>query len=575
MNNSKIFTGADAVLKTLSDHGIDKVFWIPGWAALPIFDKLYENPYSIKYLPSKHEQWSAFKAQWVARSTGKVWAFFATSWPGATNTVTAIADAYRDSIPIFGLTAQVQSHMMWLDAFQEIDIVDMVKKCTKYSKCVKNVDDIIKEVSKAIFIALDGRPWPVLIDIPKDVLLDEYKGEFEYKKDFKRSDFWLPPIWADKRKSFEISTEKMDEAISLLKWASRPVLLVWQWIKFSWAQEELMNFINTLWIPTVPTALGKWVVKSKNKNNLKMLGMHGFVHTNKAVYNADLIMGIGLRFDDRIVGTYEEFWSKAKVIHVDIDQKELGKIVSTNLSIRSDAKGFLSTFQDYYKWGKLNIDTWWKQIHDWDAADPYIVKNDVFWWKQVLKKINEIMDKKSVEDIVTVDVWQHQMWATQIIDIDDPMNWLFSGWLWTMWCSLPFALGAAVSNPNKQVISISWDGGFQMNIQELWVLNEDEWLAENPNIKIMILDNSCLWMVRQWQEKFHDNRLSWVSTRSPNFQKIGEGYNINSYTINNFDEMDQNLEKILSESWPALIWFKIKTEDNVFPMVPPGKTLWA
>jgi acetolactate synthase-1/2/3 large subunit len=366
----------------------------------------------------------------------------------------------------------------------------------------------------------------------------------------------------------------MDEAITLLKWASRPVLLVWQWIKFSWAQEELMNFINTLWIPTVPTALGKWVVKSKNENNLKMLGMHWFVHTNKAVYNADLIIGIGLRFDDRIVGTYEEFWIKAKVIHIDIDQKELGKIVSTNLSIRSDAKDFLLAFQNYNKWGKLNINNWWKQIRDWEKADPYIVKNDVFWWKQVLKKINEIMDKKDKEDIVTVDVWQHQMWATQIIDIDNPMNWLFSGWLGTMWCSLPFALGAAVSNPNKQVLSISWDGGFQMNIQELWVLNEDEWLAENPNIKIMILDNSCLWMVRQWQEKFHDNRLSWVSTRSPNFQKIGEWYNIKSHTISSFSDMDENLETILSEKWPALIWFKIKTEDNVFPMVPPGKTLW-
>lgn len=573
MNKNEIFTGSDAVLQTLSNHGINKVFWMPWWAVLPLYDRIYENPYGVKYYPAINEQWASFMAQWVARSTGEIGAFAVTSWPGATNTVTPIADAFRDSIPVIGICGQVPTNMIWLDAFQEIDIVDMVKKCTKYAKTVKNVNDVIYEVSKAIFIALDGRPWPVLIDIPKDVLSAEYKGNFTYKKNFERSDFWLAPVNAVKRRGFEISNEKMDEAIALLKWASRPVLLVWQWIKFSWAQKELINFINALWIPTVWTALAKWVVQSKNENNLKMLGMHGFVHTNKAVHNADMIMGIGLRFDDRIVWTYKDFWKNAKVIHVDIDQRELGKVVSPNLSIRSDAKDFLLAFQDYYKWGKLNIGSWWNQIRNWEKKDPYIVKNDVFWWKQVLKRINEIMQKKNDEDIVAVDVWQHQMWSTQILDIDDPMHWLFSGWLWTMWCSLPFALGAAIANPNKQVLSFSWDGGFQMNIQELWVLNQDQWIAENPNIKIMILDNRCLWMVRQWQEKFHNNRLSWVSTKSPNFQKIGEWYNIASYTISTFEEMDENLEHILSQNWPALIWFQIKTEENVFPMVPPGKNL--
>lgn len=567
MNKSTDLTCADALIKTITEYwGVDTSFWYVGWAAIPLFNSLEKFNKKIKFILPASEQWAWFMSQWYTRSTWKLALSIVTSWPWFTNIITPMADANMDSIAMLVVSGQVPTDMIWKDAFQEVDAIHLSEKITKYNIFLKDPTSIVEETIKALDIALWWRPWVVHIDISKDIQLTPYTWEFVYpeKTTYNLSNF-------EHKKNNEISQEKLTELKNMIDHSDRPVLIVWQWIKFWWAEKELLDFINKLGIPTVYTALWKWVVDDDNENVHWMLWMHWFYHANIAVDNADLIINIWSRFDDRIVWTYSDFWKNAYVVHIDIDDKEIWKLVSINLWIRSDCKDFFDAFSSYTL-EKLNIDSWRAKIQKLKIEKPYEIPEDVFWTKQVLKDIwNSVKIHSDLETIYWVDVWQHQMWASQILDIKNSKNWLFSWWLWTMWFSLPSSIWAAIANPKKQVISISWDWWFQMNLSELTVLLEQ---YPNMNIKVVIIDNGFLWMVRQWQDMFDENTRNNVNIASPNYLKIAEAYWIKWYKVSSLQEMKDMHKVIYSSNWPAIIWYKVKPEENVFPMVPSWKPLW-
>ena len=408
---------------------------------------------------------------------------------------------------------------------------------------------------------MSGCPWPVHLDIPKDIFLSPHTPAIT-KTVYKSPK--LP----------EIPKEDIQECLHLLQLAQRPILLVWQWVKFSGAEQELLQFVEIFGIPMIETALGKWIIPFDHSNNLGMLGMHWFYHANMAVSSADLIINIGSRFDDRIVWNYDDFGRDAKIIHIDIDEQELGRHVQTDVAIHWDASNFLQEILVRDDINSLKIDCWKEKIQNWKNEKPYEIEPGVFGGKQVLQKIQDTVEKMPEETIYGVDVGQHQMWASQILQIDVPNNWLFSGWFGTMWFSLPSSIGAAIANPDKRVISISGDGWIQMNIQELWMLIQKESnTLKDLDIKIIILDNEYLWMVKQWQDLFPENTRSEVDVQSPDFDILAQAYGIPAYKISDTSSMNEVLPTILQEKWPALIWCTIEKEENVFPMVPAWKRL--
>jgi len=553
-------TGSDILLESLAKNWIDTIFGYPGWAIMPFYDRL-EKFDKIKHILVRNEQGAAFAAAWISRSSDKLWVAVSTSGPWATNLITGIMDCYMDSIPSLFITGQVPYSLMWNDVFQEVDIVWATMSFVKHSFLITDVSEIPEIVDEAIKIAKGGRPGPVLIDFPKDISLEIYKKPKE-KID-------LNLHYNNSKSKIILDEDKLKESIKLIKKAKKPVLLIGQWIKFADAVEELNEFVNKLSIPTVSTLLVKWALREDNPNYLWMLWMHWFYEANMAVFNADLIISIGSRFDDRIVGTYDSFAKNAKVIHVDIDKSELEKIIETELAIHADAKDYLAS-ANKLDLEKLEIDDWKAQIEAWKNLHPYEKQTNGFSTKNALNVINKITQENLDNYIFVTDVWQHQMWSAQILKVSHPKNWLSSGGAWTMWFGLPTAMWASYANQDKQVILIAWDWGIQMNIQELQTIAEN-----NFNIKIIIMNNNYLWMVRQWQDLFFDKNYAATPITSPDYLKLAEAYNIKWYRVEN----EQNLEKVLKEEfskkWPALIEVtKILDEDNIFPMVAPWMDLW-
>lgn len=555
---TKLLTGSDILLQTLIDQGgVDTIFWYPWGASIPLYNSLANA--DIRHILAKHEQGAAFMAQWYARSTGRLWVVDATSGPWVANTFTAIADAYKDSIWMLLISGQVPTNMIGRDAFQELDTRPVFGGVTKYFRQIGDVWEIVPETMRAIEVALSGRPGPVHIDIPKDIQLA-----------IASSDIW--DFWNTYQKP-TIPCQDIESLTRLIEGASRPIFLIGQWVKFSWAERELLGFLEKSGIPMVETALAKWVISPDNEYNLWMLGMHGFYEANMAVSEADLIINIGSRFDDRIVGTYESFWKGAQIVHVDIDDWELEKLVKTDLPIHADAKDFLEKLLQSDCWNPEQYTAWRRQIQSWKAEKPYEIDSHTFGGKQVLQEVSRIAKELPQEVVFWVDVGQHQMWASQILEIEGAENWLFSGWFGTMGFSLPACIWAAVANPDKKVISISGDGGIQMNIQELWLLLQNDRNAlRNLDIKIIILDNEYLWMVKQWQDLFQENQRSQVDVLSPDFWILANAYWIKNHKLESLADLE-GLEEILSQDGPALIWCKIEKEENVFPMVPAGKRL--
>ncbi len=549
---------ADIMIETLKKHWVKTIFGYPGWANMILYDRLNLCD-DIEHILVRNEQAAAFAAQGHARTKKQLWVCFGTSWPWTSNLITGIMDAYMDSIPILIVTWQVPYPVMWTDAFQELDTIWTTMSIVKHSFVIDNVNKTEAIFDEAIKIATTGRPWPVLIDFPKDMSMANFTEKKELEK----------PLFYSNIETLWIAEKEIYDLTKALEKAKKPVLIIWQWIKFADAEEQLNEFARKIWIPVVSTLLAKWVIREDYENYLWMWWMHWFYHANLAMYNADLIINIWSRFDDRLVWTYKSFTENGKkVIHVDIDKWELNKVVKADIAIHADGKEFLNKILEK-KLKPLEIDEWKQQINTWKTEKPFEEKTDIFSTKNALNTVKQLTENNLDRFIFTTDVWQHQMWCSQILKVSSTKHWLTSGWAWTMWFSIPTSMWAAISNPDKTIINIVWDWWVQMNIQELQVLAH-----HNLNIKIIIMNNSYLWMVRQWQDLFLNKNYAATPMTSPKYKELAEAYRMPWYEVYSEKELEEVLEKEFDRKWPCVIEAKIaKDEDNVFPMVPPWLNL--
>ena len=558
MANEKMIKGARILLECLSRLGINEIFGYPGGAVIPIYDELY-NFKEIKHYFARHEQGAVHEADGYARSTGKVGACLATSGPGATNLVTGIMTAHMDSIPLLVITGQVSSFLLGKDAFQESDIVGITVPITKNNYLVQDIKDLPRILKEAYYIASTGRPGPVLVDIPRDIQLQEIPYD-EFNKIYENN-FTLEgynPVY-DGHKG-QIKT-----AIKMIKDSKKPLIIAGAGILKAHAYEELKEFVEKTNIPVAMTLLGLGSFPGNHELALGMIGMHGTAYANYAANEADLIIAAGMRFDDRVTGNPQKFIPNAKIIHIDIDPAEIGKNKLIDVPIVGDLKNVLTDLNE--KAPKVSHDEWLKQIKKWKKDYSLIYRkteDDILIPQEILAEINKIT-KGDV--IVATDVGQHQMWAAQFLTFNNPYSILTSGGAGTMGFGLPAAIGAQVANPNKKVLAVVGDGGFQMTFQELMLIKE-----YNLPVKIFIINNSYLGMVRQWQELFHEKRYSSVDlSYNPDFIKIGEAYGIKSIQLKNKKDLKKHLKKILESDEAVLVECIVEKEENVYPMIPAGK----
>lgn len=555
---NKMINGAEILLESLSRLGVDTVFGYPGGTVIPIYDALYDFKKITHYF-ARHEQGASHEADGYARSTGKVGVCIATSGPGATNLVTGIMTAHMDSVPLLAITGQVGSSLLGKDAFQESDIVGITLPITKMNYLIKEVRELPMIVKEAHFIASTGRPGPVLIDIPKNIQLDEISFK-EYETLFNRDinlEGYLP--------NYKGHPKQIKTAVEFIKQAKKPLIIAGAGIIKSKAWKELKELAEKRDIPVTTTLLGLGSFPSDHKLCLNMLGMHGSVASNFATEQADLIIACGIRFDDRIAGDPEKFCKDAKIIHIDIDPAEIEKNKLIDVPIVGDLKGVIDEFNKRLE--EVKNPEWVEQTSKWKADYPmmYVKTGEKLMPQEVLKALDHIVKG---EAIVATDVGQHQMWAAQYLRFNEPYRMLTSGGSGTMGFGLPAAIGAQVANPDKLVIAVVGDGGFQMTFQELMLLSQ-----YNLPVKILLLNNSYLGMVRQWQELFFDRRYSAVDLDiNPDFEKIGAAYGIETRTIKTREELEMSLEGLISSNKPVIINCIVEKEANVFPMIPSGKS---
>ena len=560
MANEKMIKGARILLECLSRLGINEIFGYPGGAVIPIYDELY-NFKEIKHYFARHEQGAVHEADGYARSTGKVGACLATSGPGATNLVTGIMTAHMDSIPLLVITGQVSSSLLGKDAFQESDIVGITVPITKNNYLVQDIKDLPRILKEAYYIASTGRPGPVLVDIPRDIQLQEIPYD-EFNKIYE-NDFTLEgynPVYEGHKGQIKM-------AIKMIKDSKKPLIIAGAGILKAHAYEELKEFVEKTNIPVAMTLLGLGSFPGNHELALGMIGMHGTTYANYAANEADLIIAAGMRFDDRVTGNPQKFIPNAKIIHIDIDPAEIGKNKLIDVPIVGDLKNVLTDLNE--KAPKVSYDEWLKQIKKWKKDYSLIYRkteDDILIPQEILAEINKIT-KGNV--IVATDVGQHQMWAAQFLTFNNPYSILTSGGAGTMGFGLPAAIGAQVANPNKKVLAVVGDGGFQMTFQELMLIKE-----YNLPVKIFIINNSYLGMVRQWQELFHEKRYSSVDlSYNPDFIKIGEAYGIKSIQLTNKKDLKKHLKKILESDEAVLVECIVEKEENVYPMIPAGKDI--
>ena len=558
MANEKMIKGARILLECLSRLGINEIFGYPGGAVIPIYDELYSFK-EIKHYFARHEQGAVHEADGYARSTGKVGACLATSGPGATNLVTGIMTAHMDSIPLLVITGQVSSSLLGKDAFQESDIVGITVPITKNNYLVQDIKDLPRILKEAYYIASTGRPGPVLVDIPRDIQLQEIPyDEFNkiYENHFSLEGY--NPV-------YEGHKGQIKTAIKMIKDSKKPLIIAGAGILKAHAYEELKEFVEKTNIPVAMTLLGLGSFPGNHELALGMIGMHGTTYANYAANEADLIIAAGMRFDDRVTGNPQKFIPNAKIIHIDIDPAEIGKNKLIDVPIVGDLKNVLTDLNE--KAPKVSYDEWLKQIKKWKKEYSLTYRkteDDILIPQEILSEIDKIT-KGNV--IVATDVGQHQMWAAQYLTFNNPYSILTSGGAGTMGFGLPAAIGAQVANPNKKVLAVVGDGGFQMTFQELMLIKE-----YNLPVKIFIINNSYLGMVRQWQELFHEKRYSSVDlSYNPDFIKIGEAYGIKSIQLKNKKDLKKNLKKILESDEAVLVECIVEKEENVYPMIPAGK----
>lgn len=544
-------TGAEIFVRSLIAENVDIVFGYPGGAVIGIYDALHDIS-DIKHILTRHEQGAVHAAEGYAKASGKPGVALVTSGPGATNTVTGIADAYMDSIPIVVFTGQVALKLIGNDAFQEADIVGITRPITKHSYLIRDVNELATTIKEAFYVATTGRPGPVLVDLPKDVMAT--KTFFSYPKTVKMRSY-IPHV--------EGHQKQLDKAIALIAKAKRPVLYVGGGTILSNASAELTQFAHKTRIPVTTTLHGLGAFPESDELSLGMLGMHGTWYSNTAVHYADLLIAVGARFDDRVTGKTDGFAPEAKKIHIDVDPSNISKNVKVDVPIVGDVKRVMQQLMPSVS--ALDTKDWIQTIKNWKEEHPLRYRNGKYIRMQyVIQKISERTKGKA---ILVSDVGQHQMWMAQFYQYVYPRTHLTSGGLGTMGFSLPAAMGASFARKDFPVISISGDGGIQMNIQELATIREN-----NVPVKIIILNNGYLGMVRQWQELFWRKRYSQVEMMSPDYVKVAEGYGIPGFRATMTNEVDDVIEKMFSVEGPVLVEFKVVKEDNVYPMIPAGQT---
>jgi acetolactate synthase-1/2/3 large subunit len=560
MPPTNLLSGAKILLQCLTAENVECIFGYPGGVTLPLYDALYDYP--IKHILVRHEQNAAFAAQGYARTTGKVGVCCATSGPGATNLVTGLVDAMMDSIPIVALTGQVSSKLMGTDAFQEADTFGITRSATKHNFLVKNIADLPQVIHEAFYLAASGRPGPVLVDITKDA----FQAQAHYTP---VSEIHLPGY----KVYSEGHTGQIKRAAQMMWEAERPFVYAGGGVIAANASAELRALVEALDAPTVCTLMGLGALPSEHRNFISMPGMHGSYAANMGMSGTDLIIALGVRFDDRVTGRLAAFAPHAKVIHVDIDPAEISKTRHADLPIVGDVKKvmpkLLSELNDLapsMKAKNANArQDWWKQIQDWKEEHPLVpIQSDSEIKPQHL--MQEIDRLSGGRAIVSSDVGQHQMWSAQLIRFNEPRLWINSGGLGSMGFGLPAAIGAQFARPDKLVFCIVGDGGFQMSIPELATIAN-----HSLPIKIIVMNNGYLGMVRQWQELFYNNRLSEVALTSfPDVEKLAGAYGFKGRTVDSVAEMPAALKAAVDEPGPFLLNVKVTPFENVFPMVPAG-----
>ncbi len=551
--------GSEAVILSLLEEGVDTIFGYPGGAIMPIYDSLYHYLDKITHILTRHEQGAAHAAQAYSQVSDKVGVCFATSGPGATNLITGIANAYMDSIPMVCITGQVPAHLLGTDAFQESDVLGISMPVTKWNFQVTSAEEIPWAIARAFYIAKTGRPGPVLLDITKNAQFEEF--DFEYKKCEKIRSYHPYP---------NIEIKDIDDAAELINKAKKPYMLVGHGVLISGAEKEVMALSEKAGIPMASTLLGISAVPSDHPNYMGFLGMHGNYAPNVLTNECDVLIAIGMRFDDRVTGDTKRYARQAKVIHIEIDASEIDKIIKTEVAINADAKQALELLIPRVK--KTEHKEWIDEFRKLDEIEyEKVIKHDTYpdgdknKMGEVVRLISEMTDGEAV---MVTDVGQHQMIVPRYYKFKNPNRLITSGGLGTMGFGMPAAMGAQVGAPDKQVISIAGDGGTQMTIQELGTISQ----YKIP-LKMVVLNNSFLGMVRQWQELFFDSRYSFTEMTNPDFVKIAEGYGIANSRVVKRSELKDALKTMLDHEGPYFLEVVVEKEENVFPMVPSGESV--
>ena len=562
MAGSAEMTGAEIVLKALADQGVEHVFGYPGGAVLPIYDEIFQQD-KVKHVLVRHEQGATHAAEGYARSTGKCGVVLVTSGPGATNAVTGLTDALLDSIPMVCLTGQVPTHLIGMDAFQECDTVGITRPSTKHNYLVKDVNDLARILHEAFYVATHGRPGPVVVDIPKDVQFA--KGKYVGPKNIEHKTY---------RPKVKPEQEAIRRAVELISTAKRPVLYTGGGVINSGptASQLLREFVKLTDIPLTSTLMGLGAYPASGKNWLGMLGMHGTYEANMAMHDCDVMICVGARFDDRITGRINAFSPNSKKIHIDIDPSSINKTVRVDIPVVADVAHALEDMIRVWKAKSYALDkqalaTWWKQIDSWRARDSlrYRANRDVIMPQYAIQRLYEATKKKDV--YITTEVGQHQMWAAQFFKFEEPNRWMTSGGLGTMGYGLPAAVGVQMAHPKSLVIDIAGDASVQMTAQEMSTA-----VQYRLPIKIFILNNQYMGMVRQWQQLLHGNRLSEsYSEALPDFVKLAEAYGCVGMRCEKPADLDGQIKEMIETPHPVIFDCRVANLANCFPMIPSGK----
>jgi acetolactate synthase-1/2/3 large subunit len=555
-------SGAEIVLKALQDQGVEHVFGYPGGAVLPIYDEIFQQE-KVKHILVRHEQGATHAAEGYARSTGKCGVVLVTSGPGATNAVTGLTDALMDSIPMVCITGQVPTHLIGNDAFQECDTVGITRPCTKHNYLVKDVNDLARIMHEAFYVATHGRPGPVVVDIPKDVQFA--KGRYVGPKNIEHKTY-RPRVKPDQN--------AIRAAAELIASAKRPVLYTGGGVINSGptASKLLRDFVEMTNIPITSTLMGLGAYPASGKNWLGMLGMHGMYEANMAMHDCDVMINVGARFDDRITGRLNAFSPNSKKIHIDIDPSSINKTVRADIPVVADVAHALEDLIRVWKSKSLSLDkkaldAWWKQIDGWRARDclKYRKNPDVIMPQYAIERLYELT--KHRDTYITTEVGQHQMWAAQFYRFEEPNRWMTSGGLGTMGYGLPAAVGVQQAHPKSLVIDIAGDASVLMTMQEMSTA-----IQYDLPIKIFILNNQYMGMVRQWQQLLHGNRLSHSYTEAlPDFVKLAEAYGCVGIRATKPAELDGAIKEMIDTPRPVLFDCRVATLANCFPMIPSGK----